>query len=930
MSDAISLTAILEELRRLPALVVGPGATSHAGIHDDIAKNIVDSLGINVDDTSILHYMTLLDEIGMSNTNLFPKAKEFARARLCNATPNPAIRSLVSVRWSAIVSLAPDTCLEDALREKYDSIASSWSVTIVDSAEIAPSRRTVPIYKLLGNPRDQRSDYGPVLDSSSYLMRKQSWSRILATFSDCVRDAPVLVLGMQSDRALLREFLASLFSLHAPHPKKFLFFVGDAIREDPIVTSLLHGKARFLEMDATLKEFCAAMADFGPPPVHISISLPAQRDPSAKEVLDSALQPFSSYLQVVPHEKPGDFDPSFRTHELIDSLFRPTTLDWTPYLFDYFLPRSQVTVLTDSIKDHFRLSGLTRMSCFVLKGEAGSGKTCLMRQAAIEMARSGFVVLWLKRLPPEANHSVYRELSRALSQTYKTLRKESFPRIVLFCDEHWNLRVVPHDLAYELNVSSSPVSLVFSFRNTDLLSESGLTLSLPVIPDEEIELAYELDNDELEALPALLFRVNAFSDSDSAKRAISQMATRHAADILCSLWYLIPQTRASLSLALEDEYFRLGNPATTVAGVAEAAREFGEKARIAYECVAVCSAFQIGIPTEVLVRVLDISFDEWNDMCTSGKPLWGLIYPDENSETEEVIYVTRNEVVTTILLGILNGGHGHSGEFRRLKDLISVCTIGTPPYRTFLMDILVRNRRKLLERFTLSQGMEMFELARNTFPYPDKTIEHQYGVWLKDNGADSTVAYEQLERALQTPDYPHASSSERPEHIHTTLAAVVVSQVRDGSRTPESGLEEVRERLRHAQSPSFFNPHTTHVFGSLLLEFASMHREGESMSIMGLEAVAEAIPAIERAMQVIGASGARMRRYERDLEMLTSLQKRLLDSIMDVETLKKIAQELFDANRSQIGFEVVARKLLYDASEKNRGRTYLQVKKIFG
>ena len=60
--------------------------------------------------------------------------------------------------------------------------------------------------------------------------------------------------------------------------------------------------------------------------------------------------------------------------------------------------------------------------------------------------------------------------------------------------------------------------------------------------------------------------------------------------------------------------------------------------------------------------------------------------------------------------------------------------------------------------------------------------------------------------------------------------------------------------------------------------------------------------------------------------MLTSLQKRLLDSVTDVETLKKYAKDIFDSSRSQIGFEVVARKLLYDASESNRGRSYLRVK----
>ena len=42
---------------------------------------------------------------------------------------------------------------------------------------------------------------------------------------------------------------------------------------------------------------------------------------------------------------------------------------------------------------------------------------------------------------------------------------------------------------------------------------------------------------------------------------------------------------------------------------------------------------------------------------------------------------------------------------------------------------------------------------------------------------------------------------------------------------------------------------------------------------MGLEAVAEAIPAIERAMQVIGARGSRMRRYEKDL--LITLESKL-------------------------------------------------------
>ena len=921
--DTLPLSSLLEELPRLPALVVGPGATSHAGIAEDIGRKVANAVGVSLPENRDLNYMSVLDASETQSVATRNKARDIAHRCLRNAEPSPAIRSLVSVRWSAIASLAPDTCLEDALRNKYDASPSSWDVTVVDSAEVVPMRRSVPIYKLLGDPRDQRENYGPVLDSSSLLMRKQTWARTLATFADNVREAPVLILGTESNQLLLREFFAALFSLPAPHPKTFLYLLGDRVAEDPVVVSLLRKRATLLEINATTKQFCDAVSATNPSVVQLSLTLPDLESTTA-DLLAAALRPFASYLEVVPNEVPTDFNSSSRTHELVDALFRPTEIDWNPYLFDYHLPRTQAAAISSTVMEHFQRPGLTRMSCFVLRGDAGSGKTCAMKQAATNLAASGCLVLWLKRLPPDTNHSVYRDLSRTLSQAHKDLNEGPFPKIVIFCDEPWNLRVIPHDLAYELNASGVPIALVISFRNTDLLSETGLAMPLPVLPDVDVELSYELDDEELSNLPSLLVRIGAYPDDTSASNAITQMPTRHAADVLCSLWYLVPQTRASLSLALEDEYFRLGNSSISFGIIADAVREFGKKARLAYECVAVCSGFKVGLPTEVLVRVLQISFEEWHEMCVSGKPLWGLIYPDENLQTGEVVYVTRNEIVTGILLRLLNGDLGHTGEHRRLKDLVSSCTVGTPPYRTFLVDLLVRNRQRLLDRFTLDQGIELFELARRTFPHPDKTIEHQFGVWLKDKDADPTRAYDQLQKALITPDYPHATSRERPEHIHTTLAAVILSQVRDGTLTVESGLVEVREHLRYAQTPDFFNPHTSHVFGTLLLDLAEMH-SGGNVHMTALEAVAEAIPMIERALQTIGASGSRMLRYDKDIKMLTDLQHRILDSIDDVNNLKQIANEIFDSNKSQIGFEVVARKLLYEASQKNRGRMYLRV-----
>ena len=339
MPDTIPLASLLEELSRLPALVVGPGVTSHSGVGEDVAREIANALSIRLPEDCNWDYMRLLDTIETKDASTRDNAWRIARTSLCNVARSPAIRCLATVRWSAIASLAPDTCLEDALREKYDASASSWSVTIVDSSEVAPPRRSVPIYKLLGNPRDLRPNYGPVLDSSSLLMRKQRWSRTLETFSDHVREAPVLIVGNESNQLLLREFFAALFSLPPPHPKTFLFLGGDRVANDPVITSLLRGRAKLLGIGATTKQFCDAAAAISPSAVQLSLSLPDVGS-GITELLRSALQPLALYLEVVPQDAPTDFDPSSRTHELIDALFSPTAIDWNPYLFDSIICRA--------------------------------------------------------------------------------------------------------------------------------------------------------------------------------------------------------------------------------------------------------------------------------------------------------------------------------------------------------------------------------------------------------------------------------------------------------------------------------------------------------------------------------------------------------------------------------------------------------------
>ncbi|OOG26423.1 hypothetical protein B1C78_04985 [Thioalkalivibrio denitrificans] len=924
MKEIVSLQQLLSELRRFPALVVGPGVTSNSGISNDIVDAILREFADEFEkDASVSNYLDLVDSVADPESSEIPHIDECIRKHVLSIPGAPQIRQLLRVDWSTIVSLTPDVCLEDALRERLEGTATSRTLTLVDCARVLPQFRTTPIYRLLGNPRSKNAESGLVTRQSDLLIRQQSWPDMLRSFADFTKEAPVLIVGNEVNQDLVERFFAALVSLPSPRPRIFVHLKGDPVGTNRVISNLLRGKADLIEVDCTLKEFCQAIEDYVQKPEQLVLRLSDELAP-CKDRVSKALTKIKSIVSVVPGDLPEQFDVASRHHQLLDGLFRPTSLDWSPFLADLHLPRTQSHELAQSIHLRLGVTDLTRMHCFILRGEAGTGKTCVMKEVAVILARKGYLVLWINRLPIDSAPQLVRDLARTLADITSKGRKEAAPKIVVLCDEPLSSRITPFDLAYEINASGAPVALVFSCRNTDFISESGVSIPLPVVPDEEVELSVELDQGEQERLPDVLIKIGAASDRESAIKSMRELSTRNSADILCQLWFLIPVTRSAITMSLEDEYIGLAEVERGIAALAEDGGRISAQARLAYECAAVCSDFKLGIPTEVLVRALEISFSEWIDMCLDGKPLWGLLYPEEHVNTGETVYWTRNDVVTAVLMRVLNGGLGHTGEVRVLRQLIKACSTGTDVYRTFLVDLLVRNRKKLGERYSLEQGIELFELARKSLPFPDRTIEHQYGLWLKDKGADLSSAYDQLQKALVAPDYPAAASSERLEHIHTSLAATVVSQARDGHRPLESAFAEVQEHLRHAQSPSFFNPHTTHVFGTLLLDLAQMHAD-ETETETQLQAVAEALPAIERTFQIIGAIGKKARRFDKDIEMLSVLQQRLLDS-MDTDRVKGIAVEIFESNRNQIGFAVVARKLLLEASKRGKGKDYRAAK----
>lgn len=923
MADSIpmiSLSDAMHSLGRRPGLVLGSAATCLPGTMATIVMQAFrqGTSGEFATTATVDSYPAVLDDLQRRSPEQAGKVSNELRDGLRSLRPSLDLPYLAKAGWSACVSLTQDVLFEAALRNYLDTIPTSRSVTIVDSVRTEPPERTIPIYKLLGNLNNGEEDSQLVLSTSSALVRQQTWPRLLRTCADYLREAPLFFVGTEAEVPLVRIVLSALLSMQKPSVTRLLFLRDDNTLKDATVLAL-SGQYRTEIIDASLRELCNAVAELKPSSLGTSVISVSDKSLAP---IQHALLAHQSTISIVPNVLPQHVDAARNRLALVDGLFRPTSIDWNPFLLDMDLRRSIASSIKNQVQSLLK-QPRPHVGYLVTHGEAGIGKSILLKRVAVELSKSGVTTLWCRRAQSDNWPRHYRKLANDLAQAIKNDGKKD-QQFAIFCDDPWASRLDAGELMACFENFPAPVAFVFAVRNTAYFTADGVAIAIKGLQNPEIEIPYELDDAEIKGLAGLLLRIGAVPDEPRAKEEIAKIRSRNAKDILCSLWYLIPETRSQLTQSLRDEFCRLGEVRESLASAAQQISLTSAIAHRAYEYVTVTSHLDIGLPVEVLVRALGVNYEEWLDTSADGRPLWGLLYDEMDEERSTVTYRTRNEVVTNILLDLVNGGVGHGGEVRVLRELLTACDVGSAAYRGFVLDVLVRGRPKLAKYLSFDQGLELFEAARKALPHTDRVIEHHKGIWIDDIGHDRATAYAQFEAALQAPVYPGADRDAPKEHIHTSMAATVVRMVKEGKQDREAGFETVKDHLRQASSARFFNAHTAHVSANLYFELAQ-HGDKAASDAVSLSSLSEALQEIEKGLQLIGAHGRGQYKYEKSIVLLNELQRKILQAIPDVERLKKFAQEKFDSAGSQIGFEAVGRRLLADAIQVDKGRAYNDV-----
>lgn len=913
ITDLITVEQMRTVLGGRAGLVLGQDLSVKTG-RADLRKELANlAIGLCTDDVLRERFGTedlavVLDEFASADPDAYDRFRSQAERYLQSSLPGHQLAKLSQASWSAVVSLTLDSHVETGIRAHLASRPTQRKVIAISTATILDRPALLlPVFKLLGSCLDTSEQARVALSRSEYRLRQPEWRRLLVDLPGFLREGGLVFLGTSSALSEVQDFLSAIYAGQPPYPTYLVFAEADGAGTDLLVSRMAKGRSAVYRVKATEQQIVAALGASAASQLALVFG-----STSGIREEDGEFFAFRHILDLVPHEKPN-YQLSARRQEVAEGLFRPNGLLWDSFLFDIELPRSQLAYLERAILT-LQASPAKRPKFFVLRGEAGIGKTVVAKRLAVNLRRGGATVIWCRKSSGEYFH-LYRELAKHLRQSQM---KNPETKLFMFWDDPWALGLAPVEFAAALDSERVDIAVVIVSRNSDRSGARGFARLPPI--DEEAELGFELTDDEEAALPAFLQRVGAITNLNDAKQILtSQRQARNARDILCRLWYLLPDTRGQLEQSLSDEYFRLEGVDRLVESLAESAAASGAAARRAYESVAVTSGLGFGVPDEILVHALNINYSEWIAICAGGKPLWGLLYPMEHPDGEGYAYFTRNEVVTEILLRQMNGGVGHAADVRTLKTLVSACAGTSPVYRDFLVELLVRNKDKLRRVVSPAEGRELYELALRTFPVSDRTLMHHYAKWVTDEVHNNKEAYEILERALETPDYPYAPNEERREFIHTSMAAVVVHRVKRGEQDRESGLLAIKRHLREASTPTFFNLFTVHVQVNALVSL----QQGEDP--LSLDCFVEACRAIERAQQLAGAHARGQLRNRDALEMLENQKKSLAASMAPFAKLAEDAFARFETDGDQLPLEAAALKGLIEASLADKGSLYNDV-----
>lgn len=886
-------------------LICGPSLS----LYPNVIKEISEELGNNFGVAAGLDIFQTTDNL-ISQGRKEIEIRDCLRRIISQKKPSGSLTLLSQLRFSSILSFCWDTFLEERIQNEADSRAIKKNIAILHDLMLPIPPRATPSYKLLGTSATDSFAFSSI----SFRKWRLKWSFACKSFGNYNLGNPVLCVGVDEVSSMLFDLLVAMMESNQGVPSKLIFLAQDSINEkETLIKEAVGERTRLYSVNGTLDNLIKALkkaqsAAFTP-------ILPFDQQPT------SVLTPLVQYEDIAVVVN-NHLEPSIKKEEhnrLVDLLFAPSIPNWDPFCYGYDFLRSIIKEHVNELSEYVTKKGQAfESSSAVLRGSASSGKTVASKRIAFELAKSGFLVVWV--------HSLWHELLPTLKLFFSDIKRlgsgYSDRPIFVFIDDPpsvgnvsaWDIVRVPMSLKLK-------IFLHISVRESDwtINEEKQMTCDLPAVVENVLPDVFQ--NDELDRLPEFLVKLRVFNDLDDAKRKMKSFPSANA-DVLCLLFWLLPETRHQISMSIRDEYFRLGNASIIVNKVLEATKGHPDILQKAYAMVAVADHYKVPLPIEVLVSALGVGYTEWSNAISSDGPAWGILYDETSKDGTTITYRTRNSIITKVLLEVINSSSSSKfGEVRILKELISGCCFEKPIFRNFCAQILINN--SAFRNLDFEGGASLYEQAAKSLPAKDKAILHHHAKWVVDVGRNPIQAQLILDQALEASTPPYASKVESDENIHTTYAATAIVAIEQKHIDIHSGKEIVNEKLMKARRKNSFDPYIAHVQASLIRKLIRTMNQENRSEIFKL--VTETVSEVDKTLLFYDKKNYTPHQRTEARHLLQRVKEDLFTDVLgglNLEDMKSEAEDLWEKSKDANGFLVVIRKLYSLAVGQDQGKRF--------
>ena len=886
-------------LRGRPGLIIGPGATLNVNSLASLLKGLGTKFGYAANH----HFLKMCD--GLSKTGVSDEdVRSEIGAWLAAQDAASNIDVIARANWSAVLSFSFDRHFETALhRAAVQSATREDASTIIDLDRVFVSNE-VPVFKLMGTAETNTIP----LSMAQYRRRRAKWPYAAEAFATRLQGRPAVVLGMTGFEEEFEDLLGSTLTRPTSHLSRLVFFASDPISRRESFASLLANNTKLLRVNSTPGKLVDAAVKNRNASDFKQLSLTFASD---EEQLAKVLRSASDLFTHVPTAMTNVCEAN--AHNLIaDRLFSPDALRWDAFVHDYDLRRDAADECLNEVESWTGGSLAT-----AIVGNAGSGKTSVLKRIAHDLSKSNSLVLWAKPWLLDG-------ASRALDTFFLRLSKLKGigdHRVFVVVDDPLDYASLPtSEIVRSAMRHEVPIHLIVGARSIDWEIEKPNAFIGGLQLGSQHRIDDQLSDEEWKRLPDFLVNLRVFQNESTALSEVRKAESRAARDFFATLYFLLPEVQSSLRSSIQEQYFRLGDQAAVKKIVIGGYSESVGLLRDAWAMAAVADKYKCHLPIEVLVHGLETDFQGWLDACAEGGNAFGLLYEEKSDDETTVWFKTRNDVVTSILIEEINGtSFGHSGELQIMKRMISGCKgYSSLLYRDFIAQLITPGKK--IEHFSAKDGLDLFDIAVDSLVHPDKMIEHQRAIWKSKKLDDPIGAEKDMRKALEVENFPYTERGESNRYIRTSIAANELRKMNKGLVSREDGQANVIRELSHARSLDSCDSRIAVVQGNLisnLLRTADGDFSGDLVFLLN-----RGLADLDRALISIRSSENSGRNFVDDQIKLEECRDGLDGFVRDLDAVMRQAEEMWETLKSQSGFVLVARLLHRNAINTGKGGAF--------